>query len=52
MAASDRWSARVIGRQSHGAQPQESIDPVVMAAQAVLALQTIRSRNMSGLAPA
>jgi amidohydrolase len=51
MAASDRWSARVIGRQSHGAQPHESIDPVVMAAHAVLALQTIRSRNMSPLAP-
>jgi amidohydrolase len=49
MAASDRWTARIIGRQAHGAQPQESIDPVVMASQAVLALQTIRSRNMSAL---
>jgi amidohydrolase len=49
MAASDRWSARIIGRQAHGAQPQESVDPVVMASQAVLALQTIRSRNMSAL---
>jgi amidohydrolase len=49
MAASDRWSARIVGRQAHGAQPQESIDPVVMASQAVLALQTIRSRNMSAL---
>ncbi|HSJ13268.1 MAG TPA: amidohydrolase, partial [Longimicrobiales bacterium] len=50
MAASDRWSARIIGRQAHGAQPQASVDPVVMASQAVLALQTIRSRNLSGLA--
>lgn len=49
MAASDRWTARIIGRQAHGAQPQESIDPVVMASQAVLALQTIRSRNMGAL---
>ncbi|HSJ10077.1 MAG TPA: amidohydrolase [Longimicrobiales bacterium] len=49
MAASDRWNARIIGRQAHGAQPQQSIDPVVMAAQAVLALQTIRSRNMAAL---
>jgi amidohydrolase len=49
MAASDRWVARIIGRQAHGAAPHESVDPVVMAAQAVLALQTIRSRNMSGL---
>jgi amidohydrolase len=49
MAASDSWIARIIGRQAHGAQPQASVDPVVMAAQAVLALQTIRSRNLSGL---
>lgn len=49
MAASDRWSARIIGRQSHGAQPQAAIDPIVIAAQAVLALQTIRSRNLSGI---
>jgi len=49
MAAADRFTARIIGRQAHGAQPQEAIDPVVMAAQAVLALQTIRSRNLSGL---
>jgi amidohydrolase len=49
MAASDRWTALIIGRQAHGAAPHESVDPVVMAAQAVLALQTIRSRNMSGL---
>jgi amidohydrolase len=49
MAASDRWTARIIGRQAHGAQPQASVDPIVMASQAVLALQTIRSRNLSGL---
>jgi amidohydrolase len=49
MAAADQWSARIVGEQAHGAQPQESVDPVVMAAQAVMALQTIRSRNMSAL---
>jgi amidohydrolase len=49
MAAADQWTARIIGRQAHGAQPQESVDPVVMASQAVLALQTIRSRNLSAL---
>lgn len=49
MAAADRWTARIIGQQAHGAQPQESIDPVVMASQAVMALQTIRSRNLSAL---
>lgn len=49
MAAADTWRAVIRGRQAHGAQPQESIDPVVMAAQAVMALQTIRSRNLSAL---
>lgn len=49
MAAADRWTANIIGQQAHGAQPQESVDPVVMASQAVMALQTIRSRNMSAL---
>ena len=49
MAAADRWTARVIGQQAHGAQPQESVDPVVTASQVVLGLQTIRSRNLSAL---
>jgi amidohydrolase len=49
MAASDTWRARIIGRQAHGAQPHDAVDPVVMASQAVLALQTIRSRNLSPL---
>ena len=40
------------GKQSHGAFPQFSIDPVVMASQAVMALQTIRSRNLSTFEPA
>ena len=47
MAAAQAWRATLIGRTAHGAAPQESIDPVVMASQAVLALQTIRSRNLS-----
>ncbi|HXF96804.1 MAG TPA: amidohydrolase, partial [Gemmatimonadales bacterium] len=51
MAASDQFRATIRGRQSHGAAPELSIDPVVMASQAVLALQTIRSRNLSPLEP-
>jgi amidohydrolase len=49
MAASDRWRARIIGRQAHAAQPEGSVDPIVTASQVVLGLQTIRSRNLSGL---
>ena len=38
-------------RGSHGAYPHLSVDPVVMAAQAVTALQTIRSRTLPALEP-
>ncbi|HEX5723990.1 MAG TPA: amidohydrolase [Longimicrobiaceae bacterium] len=51
MAASDRLIITIRGRQAHGASPHLAIDPVVMAAQAVLALQTIRSRNLSPFEP-
>ena len=51
MAASDRFIVRIKGRQAHGASPQLAVDPVVIASQAVLALQTIRSRNLSPFEP-
>ena len=51
MASSDHFWITIRGRQSHGAWPHESIDPVVTAAQAVLALQTIRSRNLDPREP-
>ena len=51
LAAVDHFKIRIIGRQAHGAQPHTSIDPVVMASQAVTAFQTIRSRNLSPLEP-
>lgn len=49
MAAADRWTARIIGQQAHGAQPQESVDPIVTASQVVMGLQTIRARNLSAI---
>jgi amidohydrolase len=51
LAAVDHFWITIEGRQAHGASPQLSVDPVVMAAQAVMALQTIRSRNLSPLEP-
>lgn len=51
MASVDRFVARIIGRQAHGAAPHMGIDPIVMGAQAVSALQTIRSRNLPPLQP-
>ena len=51
MAASDHFVVTIRGKQAHGAAPELAIDPVVMASQAVLALQTIRSRTLSPLEP-
>jgi len=51
MAAVDQFVAKVRGKQAHGAYPHLSVDPVVIAAQAILALQTIRSRNLSPFEP-
>ncbi len=50
-AAVDHFYITISGRQAHGAYPHMSVDPVVMAAQAVTALQTIRSRNLPPLEP-
>jgi len=51
LAASDVFRVVIRGRQAHGSSPHLSIDPVVTAAQAILALQTIRSRNLSPFEP-
>ena len=51
LAAVDHFIVTIQGKQAHGAYPHLSIDPVVMASQAVMALQTIRSRNLPALAP-
>ena len=40
-----------MGRQSHGARPELSIDPIVTAAHFIEELQTIRSRTFSGYEP-
>ncbi len=50
-AAMDHFWITVKGKQAHGASPDLSIDPVVMASQLVEALQTIRSRNLPPLEP-
>jgi amidohydrolase len=42
----DDFHVKVIGRGGHGAYPHRTIDPVVIAAQIVLALQSIRSREI------
>jgi amidohydrolase len=51
MASSDRFRITIRGKQSHGAQPQAGIDAVVVAAECIAALQTIRSRRIDTAEP-
>ncbi|MGH9361485.1 MAG: M20 metallopeptidase family protein, partial [Thermoanaerobaculia bacterium] len=50
-AAVDHFPVTIRGKQSHGAYPHLGVDPIVMAAQAVTAFQTIRSRTLPALEP-
>lgn len=52
MASGDSVNLTVRGLGGHGASPQSTKDPIVVAAQVVLALQTIVSRENSPLDPA
>ena len=45
MAASDWFTIKVKGKQTHGSQPWAGIDPVVISAQIINGLQTIISRQ-------
>lgn len=47
MAIADSLKVTVMGTQSHGSQPQESIDPIVQGAHMVTRLQTIVSREIA-----
>lgn len=46
MAASDRFQLTIKGRQTHGAMPWNGVDPIVVASQVVLGLQTVASRQV------
>ena len=53
MASSNRLRIVVHGKQTHGAKPWLGTDPIVIASQIVIALQTIASRQIDvTLAPA
>lgn len=47
MAAADVLRITVQGRQTHGSAPWTGVDPIVVAAQIVLGLQTIVSRQVN-----
>ncbi len=52
MAAAEKWDCTIRGKGGHGAQPQRTVDPIVVAAQVVTALQTVVSRNVGPQAAA
>ena len=52
MAAASSVTITIYGKGGHGAAPQSTIDPIVIAARTVLTLQTIVSREINPLDPA
>ncbi|MBI0534234.1 amidohydrolase [Roseomonas sp. KE2513] len=51
-ASADEFTITVHGRQTHGARPWGGVDPIVIGAQIISALQTIQSRQVdSGASP-
>ena len=46
MAAVDPFKIVIHGKQAHGAYPWKSVDPVITAAQMIMSLQTIVSREI------
>jgi hippurate hydrolase len=48
----DTVKITIFGRGGHGARPEATVDPIVIAARTVLALQTIVSREISPFDPA
>ncbi|TKC92218.1 amidohydrolase [Trinickia terrae] len=52
MASEDNFVIRIKARGTHAARPHMGVDPIVIASQIVLALQTIISRNLDPSLPA
>jgi hippurate hydrolase len=52
LATTDSVDITIYGRGGHGSSPQNTVDPIVIAARTVLALQTIVSRENNPLDPA
>lgn len=51
MASSDELFLKVIGKGGHGAAPELTIDPIVIASHIIIALQQVVSRNASPKQP-
>jgi IAA-amino acid hydrolase len=51
MAAAGKFAIEIRGQGGHGAAPQQTVDPVVLAAQAIVTLQTVVSRRLDPVDP-
>lgn len=49
MASADRVTIEIAGRGGHGAHPYQTIDPVIVAAHIITAIQSIVSRNVRAI---
>jgi hippurate hydrolase len=49
MAAADRFAILIEGKGGHAARPHDCIDPVVVSAHVIMALQTVASRSVDPL---
>ncbi|SEJ22284.1 amidohydrolase [Propionispira arboris] len=49
MAAPDKFQIKITGKGGHGSMPEQTIDPILTAAQIILGLNTIVSRNIDPL---
>ena len=46
MAMADSWKVTVVGRGGHGSRPEDTIDPVLLAAHMVVRIQSIVAREV------
>lgn len=51
MAAPDSFEIRVVGRGGHGSAPHQTVDPVYVAAQVIIAVQSVSSRMVDPVQP-
>lgn len=52
MGNADDFTVTIQGKGGHGAAPHQTVDPIMVAAQAIVNLQTIVSRRVNPLSPA
>jgi amidohydrolase len=52
MARPDEFEIEIIGKGGHAAAPHQTVDPIVLAAQAITQFQTIVSRSVDPTEPA